>query len=150
MARSARPWAPPLTLKKDTVTLDGNKVLMPDEKRYIILNKPEGYMVSRSDPHQPKTIYTLLPKEFEQLHPVGKVDQNSCGLLLLTNDGELTEKLCTRALSSKKSTRCRSKAKPPIWPSTICAQVSIPPPLRRQNPASAGGAAQAAQRKQLD
>src|SRR3990167_6179133 len=65
--------------EKDTVTLDGNKVLMPDEKRYIILNKPEGYMVSRSDPHQPKTIYTLLPKEFEQLHPVGRLDQNSCG-----------------------------------------------------------------------
>jgi 23S rRNA pseudouridine2605 synthase len=97
--------------EKDTVTLDGNKVLMPDEKRYIILNKPEGYMVSRSDPHQPKTIYTLLPKEFEQLHPVGRLDQNSCGLLLLTNDGELTEKLLHPRFKLEKVYKVQVKGK---------------------------------------
>jgi len=97
--------------EKDTVTLDGNKVLMPDEKKYIILNKPEGYMVSRSDPHQPKTIYTLLPKEFEQLHPVGRLDQNSCGLLLLTNDGELTEKLLHPRFKLEKVYKVQVKGK---------------------------------------
>ncbi|MGE3725025.1 MAG: pseudouridine synthase [Candidatus Sericytochromatia bacterium] len=97
--------------EKDTVTLDGYKVLMPDEKKYIILNKPEGYMVSRSDPHQPKTIYTLLPKEFESLHPVGRLDQNSCGLLLLTNDGELTEKLLHPRFKLEKVYKVQVKGK---------------------------------------
>jgi len=97
--------------EKDTVTLDGHKVLMPDEKKYIILNKPEGYMVSRSDPHQPKTIYTLLPKEFESLHPVGRLDQNSCGLLLLTNDGELTEKLLHPRFKLEKVYKVQVKGK---------------------------------------
>lgn len=95
----------------DTVTLDGNKVLMPDEKKYIVLNKPEGYMVSRSDPHQPKTIYTLLPQEFEALHPVGRLDQNSCGLLLLTNDGELTEKLLHPRFKLEKVYKVQVKGK---------------------------------------
>lgn len=97
--------------EKDTVTLDGHKVLMPDQKKYILLNKPEGYMVSRSDPHQPKTIYTLLPKEFEQLHPVGRLDQNSCGLLLLTNDGELTEKLLHPRFKLEKVYKVQVKGK---------------------------------------
>lgn len=77
----------------DRIELDGKRLLLPKSQRYIVLNKPEGYLVSRSDPHQSQTIYQLLPPEMTVLHPVGRLDQNSCGLLLLTNDGDLTEKL---------------------------------------------------------
>jgi 23S rRNA pseudouridine2605 synthase len=54
----------------------------------IMLNKPAGYIVSR-DGQGAKTIYDLLPPEYQSLQPVGRLDKNSSGLLLLTNDGQL-------------------------------------------------------------
>ena len=59
-------------------------------RHYIILNKPCGFVSTRSDPFAAKTIYSLLPEELRILHPVGRLDKNTAGLLLLTNDGELT------------------------------------------------------------
>jgi 23S rRNA pseudouridine2605 synthase len=97
--------------QKDSISLDGKKVLLPEHKQYILLNKPEGYMVSRFDPHQTKTIYTLLPEELGQLHPVGRLDQNSCGLLLLTNDGDLTEKLLHPRFKLEKVYKVQVKGK---------------------------------------
>jgi 23S rRNA pseudouridine2605 synthase len=76
----------------DTVTLDGRELKPLNDKITIMLNKPVGYVVSRDGQGSP-TIYDLLSYEYQQLNPVGRLDKNSSGLLLLTNDGELAHKL---------------------------------------------------------
>jgi 23S rRNA pseudouridine2605 synthase len=76
----------------DVVTLDGKAVFVDMPKLTIMLNKPVGYVVSR-DGQGSKTIYDLLPPEYESLNPIGRLDKNSSGLLLLTNDGSLANEL---------------------------------------------------------
>lgn len=78
----------------DTVTLDGNILSAPETSGTltIMLNKPVGYVVSR-DGQGSKTVYDLLPPEYQQLKPVGRLDKNSSGLLLLTNNGQLAHEL---------------------------------------------------------
>lgn len=71
---------------QDTVTLDG-KVLSTPAHTTVILHKPIGYVVSRNGQGS-KTIYDLLPDTYHALKPVGRLDKDSSGLLLLTNDGE--------------------------------------------------------------
>jgi 23S rRNA pseudouridine2605 synthase len=77
---------------KDKVTFLNNPV-QPEKKKYIILNKPKDYITTKDDPNNRKTIYDLLPKEYLGLYPVGRLDRLSTGLLLLTNDGDLTNKI---------------------------------------------------------
>lgn len=74
------------------VTLDGKLLKPPTSFQTIILNKPEGYVVSR-DGQGSKTIYELLSQEMSQLKPVGRLDKDSSGLLVLTNDGGLANQL---------------------------------------------------------
>ena len=77
----------------DTVCLDGAAVAsQPIKRELYILNKPVGYVCSRSGQGS-KTIYDLLPKPLHHLNPIGRLDKDSSGLLLLTNDGELLNKL---------------------------------------------------------
>ena len=78
---------------QDKVLLDGRPIKEKAKIMYIMMNKPENCVVTRSDPQGRRTVYHFLPKELHHLHPVGRLDRNSCGLLLLTNDGELTQKL---------------------------------------------------------
>jgi 23S rRNA pseudouridine2605 synthase len=73
----------------DRVTLDGQAV-KAKRKLYLALNKPPGLVCSRKDEHDRPTIYDLLPKEWQPLHSVGRLDYNSEGLLFLTNDGEFS------------------------------------------------------------
>lgn len=75
----------------DEVSLDGQP-LLASTRRTIMVHKPVGYVVSRAGQGSP-TIYDLLPAQLHQLKPVGRLDKNSSGLLLLTNDGELANKL---------------------------------------------------------
>lgn len=75
----------------DIVTLDG-KPIEPLPLTTIILNKPVGYVCSR-DGQGSSTIYDLLPEKYHNLKPVGRLDKDSSGLILLTNDGELANKL---------------------------------------------------------
>lgn len=76
----------------DTVTLDG-RAITPDVKPLtIMLNKPAGYVVSRNGQGS-KTIYDLLPPQYQHLQPIGRLDKDSSGLLLLTNDGQLANEL---------------------------------------------------------
>jgi 23S rRNA pseudouridine2605 synthase len=77
---------------QDLVTLDGKPLFVDSLATTIILNKPFGYIVSRVG-QGGKTIYDLLGAEFQQLNPVGRLDKNSSGLLLLTNDGVLANEL---------------------------------------------------------
>jgi 23S rRNA pseudouridine2605 synthase len=76
----------------DTVTLDGRRLDAPQSAALILLNKPVGYVVSR-DGQGSKTIYDLLPPEYHHLKPIGRLDKDSSGLLLLTNDGQLAQEL---------------------------------------------------------
>jgi 23S rRNA pseudouridine2605 synthase len=76
----------------DQVTLDGNPVVLQTTEITILLNKPVGYICSR-DGQGGKTVYDLLPESLHHLKPVGRLDKNSSGLLLLTTDGDLAHKL---------------------------------------------------------
>ena len=67
-----------------------NQVLRSQEKVYLLLNKPRGYLSSLSDPDKRPLVTDLIPSSLGRLHPVGRLDFNTEGLILLTNDGELT------------------------------------------------------------
>lgn len=74
------------------VTLDDIPITLPDTETTLMLHKPAGYVCSRNGQGS-KTIYDLLPEEFHQLKPIGRLDKDSSGLLLLTNDGKLAHEL---------------------------------------------------------
>ncbi len=76
----------------DKITLKGKQLRIPAKFQTIMLNKPAGYVCSRTGQGS-KTIYDLLPEQFHILKPVGRLDKDSSGLILLTNDGKLANKL---------------------------------------------------------
>ena len=76
----------------DVVTLDGRRITPAVNTITIMLNKPTGYICSRAG-QGGHTVYELLPPDYQQLQPVGRLDKNSSGLLLLTNDGQLAHEL---------------------------------------------------------
>lgn len=76
----------------DTLTLDGKPIKISETRTTILLHKPVGYVVSRNGQGS-QTIYELLPHELHTLKPVGRLDKNSSGLLLMTNDGDLANTL---------------------------------------------------------
>ena len=76
----------------DDVWLDGHSIKPVAVITTILLNKPRGYVVSRNGQGS-QTIYDLLPTEYQQLNPVGRLDKDSSGLLVLTNDGRLAHEL---------------------------------------------------------
>ncbi len=71
------------------------KIIKPAEKKiYIAINKPKGYVVSKSDPKGRKTVFSLLPEDLRtKVWNVGRLDYDTEGLLIMTNDGELTQEL---------------------------------------------------------
>lgn len=79
-------------LERDKVTLDG-KPIEPEASRYVLLYKPKGYITTYRDPEGRPTVYDLLKGVDQFVSPVGRLDQDTTGLLLLTNDTELTEAL---------------------------------------------------------
>ena len=76
----------------DEVTVDGVPVLK-GRYRYFLLNKPQGFITTVSDERDRETVLDLVPIGDIQLHPVGRLDRDSEGLLILTNDGHLTDLL---------------------------------------------------------
>lgn len=76
----------------DSVTLDGRTITPVTKTMTVMLNKPIGYVCSR-DGQGSKTIYDLIPSEYWQLKPIGRLDKDSSGLLLMTNDGDLAQEL---------------------------------------------------------
>ena len=73
------------------ISVDNKKVIL-EPKVYYLLNKPEGYICSVSDPHNDKSVIDLVPKH-PRVVPVGRLDKDSAGLILLSNDGELIYQL---------------------------------------------------------
>jgi 23S rRNA pseudouridine2605 synthase len=78
---------------RDDIRVDGSRVKIAEQHRYILLNKPRGYVTTRSDPERRKTVLDLLRGVKEYVYPVGRLDYESEGLLLLMNDGELAARL---------------------------------------------------------
>lgn len=78
--------------ERDHVKVDG-KLVDVDLPFTIILHKPAGFVSTKSDPHARDTIFDLLPRKFPRLFSVGRLDAQSEGLLILTNDGELAQRL---------------------------------------------------------
>ena len=77
---------------RDYVKVDG-KLVWATRPLYIILHKPAGFVSTRRDPHARDTIFDLLPPKFPRLFNIGRLDAQSEGLLILTNDGEFAQKL---------------------------------------------------------
>jgi len=78
---------------RDDIRVDGRRVKVVEHHRYLLLNKPRGYVTTRSDPQQRPTVIDLLRGVREYVYPVGRLDFDSEGLLLLTNDGDLAARL---------------------------------------------------------
>ena len=77
----------------DDIRVDGRRIRAAERLRYILLNKPKGYVTTRSDPQRRRTVMDLLSGVREYVYPVGRLDYDSEGLLLLTNDGDLAARL---------------------------------------------------------
>lgn len=77
----------------DDIRVDGRRIKGPERLRYILLNKPAGYVTTRSDPQRRPTVIDLLRGVREYVYPVGRLDYDTEGLLLLTNDGDLAARL---------------------------------------------------------
>jgi 23S rRNA pseudouridine2605 synthase len=80
--------------EKDTVKVYGKIIKPAEQKIYIALNKPKGYVVSKKDPQHRKTVFDILPEAIRnKVWNVGRLDNDTEGLLILTNDGDLTQQL---------------------------------------------------------
>lgn len=78
---------------RDDIRVDGRRIKSAERSRYILLNKPAGYVTTRSDPQRRRTVIDLLHGVKEYVYPVGRLDYDTQGILLLTNDGDLAAKL---------------------------------------------------------
>jgi 23S rRNA pseudouridine2605 synthase len=78
---------------RDDIRVDGRRVRVPEHHRYLLLNKPRGYVTTRSDPQRRRTVLDLVDGVREYVYPVGRLDYDSEGLLILTNDGDLAARL---------------------------------------------------------
>lgn len=88
--------------EKDSITVDGKLIGGLEEKAYLLLNKPAGYISTVSDTHDRPTV-TSLVKDFKmRLYPVGRLDADTTGTLLLTNDGQLSYRLTHPSYGVKK------------------------------------------------
>ncbi len=78
---------------KDEIRVDGRRIKGAPRLRYVLLYKPAGYVTTRSDPQRRRTVLDLLAGVREYIYPVGRLDYDTEGLLLLTNDGDLAARL---------------------------------------------------------
>ena len=85
----------------DDIRFNGER-LKGEEKVYIVMNKPVGYVTTASDPHAGKTVIDLVQNCPARVYPVGRLDKNTTGVLMLTNDGEIAERLTHPSYDKKK------------------------------------------------
>jgi 23S rRNA pseudouridine2605 synthase len=96
----------------DTITVDGRPLQRPQRFVYFLLNKPKGYVTTVSDPEGRPTVMQLLGNLPERIYPVGRLDYASEGLLLLTNDGALAQKLTKAGSHVPKTYHVKISGKP--------------------------------------
>ena len=89
--------------QKDKILVQGKLINRPEDKVYLLMYKPRGYVTTLNDPEGRKTIVDLLKKIKERVYPVGRLDYDSEGLLLITNDGELANALTHPSHEVKKT-----------------------------------------------
>lgn len=88
---------------KDVIMFNGKKLFVTKNMVYILLNKPKDYITTTDDPQGRKTVLELIKHATsERIYPVGRLDRNTSGVLLFTNDGELTQKLTHPSYNVKK------------------------------------------------
>ena len=80
-----------------------NKIIKPLAFKYVLINKPKNYITSLHDEKGRKTVMDLLPKSLKGVFPVGRLDYSTTGLLFLTNDGQLAQKLSHPRYETLKS-----------------------------------------------
>ena len=90
-----------VNINTDDIRFNGER-LKGEEKVYIVMNKPKGYVTTASDPHADKTVMDLLKGCTSRVFPVGRLDKNTTGVLMFTNDGEIAEKLTHPSYDKKK------------------------------------------------
>ena len=90
-----------ININTDDVRFNGER-LKGEAKVYIVMNKPKGYVTTASDPHADKTVMDLLKNCPARVFPVGRLDKNTTGVLMFTNDGEIAEKLTHPSYDKKK------------------------------------------------
>ncbi len=94
----------------DKVSVDGRHVETQNYV-YLVLNKTAGYVTTKSDPHADKIVTELLPKEYQHLQPVGRLDKDTEGLLLFTNDGQVAQRLLHPKFEKEKTYHVRVKGR---------------------------------------
>ncbi|MFL5747767.1 MAG: pseudouridine synthase [Niastella sp.] len=88
---------------KDDIKVNGKKLFVSRNLVYILLNKPKDFITTTEDPQGRKTVMDILRNATEErVYPIGRLDRNTTGVLLLTNDGELTQKLSHPSYEIKK------------------------------------------------
>jgi len=104
----------------DHIRVDGKLLKGPEKQRYYMLNKPRGYVTTLDDPQKRPTVMQLMAKpkagphgDQVRLYPVGRLDYLSEGLLLMTNDGELANKLSKAAAGVEKTYLVKTSGVPP-------------------------------------
>ncbi len=104
----------------DTVRLDGREVRPETERLVYVVNKPQGVVSTSKDTHGRRTAVSLIPGATVRLYPVGRLDADTTGLILLTNDGELAHQLTHPSFEVPKTYRA-TVAKPPVREAAIKA-----------------------------
>ena len=94
-------------IEKNKICVDGKILTFDEEKIYLLLNKPKNFLCSVKDDRGRKTVLDLVPNISERIYPVGRLDFDSEGLIILTNDGELTNLLLHPKFKIEKTYRAK-------------------------------------------
>ena len=97
---------------RDHIKVDGRRVSLPPAKAYILVNKPKGVITTVDDPEGRKTVLDLLPAGSRRLFPVGRLDYDAEGLLLLTDDGNLAHRLSHPSFHIPRTYQVKVQGKP--------------------------------------
>lgn len=97
---------------KDKIEVDGKAIQRKERKIYVLLNKPKGYLCTVADTHNRPTVMELLPDWGVRIYPVGRLDMDTSGLLILTNDGTMTNQILHPGQKIDKKYRALVKGMP--------------------------------------
>ena len=91
-----------IDIEDDAVTVDGKPLVINSEKRYYVMNKPMGVIVSMSDTHGRPTVHDIIGPEMKGVFPVGRLDADTTGVLIFTDDGDLAYRLTHPSFGAEK------------------------------------------------